>query len=442
MRVFRRSRGRAASRQPGAEENLIQDSHVADSDVEILTTILATDYSSNESSQQATTAIVGIVIAYLGASLFVLDKNEDLSVGLVLLLPLPVILLQMLQMTWAVAVIRRAKSAELVEAELMKRTALAARYESGEIGSVATTSVTDISHPRAKGAMKAVGLTGQLPYYGFYALTLAFTCFAFSQAAGGVDVNLLVTSDRLTLASFGVLYFALFMIFAIAASVGFGIARPRNLVFAGIDRFALVVQIGAALVALVGLFLQFVQTADPTPMFEYFTIWSALGVVVFVPSSMLLDSLGLEVLALTAVIGSTISGLVYLIAIQPVNGLGGDVLIQAANIILHHILLVLCASCLVFSHLVFPRISGLVPRSRRAAAVLVTLAFPILYAVVVLVVELITGLAGVYQFLRVGTLSANWAYLGLFLVVWCGLPYLGVLLRYLWHRVVPTSSPS
>lgn len=393
------------------------------SDVEILTTVLATDYSSNESSQMATTTIVGIVLAYLGASLFVLNRNDDLPILLVLLLPLPVILLQMLQMTWAVAVIRRAKSAELIEAELMRRTAMASEYSSGTIGSLATTAVTDISHPKARGAMKAVGLTGQLPYYGFYVLTLAFTCFAFVQAATGQHSNMMATADRLTIACFAVLYVILFLIFAIAASVGFGIAPPAELStpLGGLRPRGLKAQFAVVFVALAGLFLQFVQTEDSTPMFEYFTICSVAAIVIFVPLSMLLNVIALDWLALTGMVGAVVSGIVYIAAIQPVNGLGSDWMMIAANLALHWALPVPAVYCLIFSRRL---LSGVSRRARLA-----TLAYPVLYAAIVLTVEWWTGFAGVYQFLRLGNLADYWPYLVGFAVLWCAVASLDMVDR-------------
>jgi len=84
-----------------------------------------------------------------------------------------------------------------------------------------------------------------------------------------------------------------------------------------------------------GIALQLIQKEDPTPTFRYFTIWCAAALCVFASGILAGVPRLNRCVGVSSSAGVVFSGLVYLAAIAPVNGLGSRVLTIAANLVLH-----------------------------------------------------------------------------------------------------------
>lgn len=151
------------------------------SSTEVLAALVALDESSNESTQQASTAIIGFVISYLAVMVFVVSGDAPkIPLLPLLLIPAPVLLLEMVQMVWAAAVVKRAHSAELMEEIIFRRLLvdepdLVEHYRLGRLGTQATAKLTDISHIGEFGwGSRILPVIGMLPYVAFYGLTTGF----------------------------------------------------------------------------------------------------------------------------------------------------------------------------------------------------------------------------------------------------------------------------
>lgn len=148
----------------------------------------------------------------------------------------------------------------------------------------------------------------------------------------------------------------------------------------------------------IGIALQGLQHEDPTPMYRYFTIWSA-AVLCLYGSGLLARFRVVDSYVRTAgSAGAVFSALVYLLVIAPVNGFGHEGLTIAANVVLHVMVPI--------------AVLGLYTRHRQWSSpprmIAASLAFPAGYLAWALLVSTILGTAPVYLFLdadRVGALS-------------------------------------
>lgn len=201
---------------------LCKDPEPGGEQTEALAALLASWTYGNEATLQATTNIIAIVLAYLSVALFVVsDSTRQLPLGVLLSIPAPILLPQTLQMIWAAGAVARARSAELIEQALVKKTDASMKdlYSSGVIGSKTTTRLTDIRHAGGFSAFAA-----QAPYVGFYCLTVAFTLYVPYRAyvsQAGTPVGLIAC------VAMSMVYGAYIVLFALAALQSFGTATRR-----------------------------------------------------------------------------------------------------------------------------------------------------------------------------------------------------------------------
>lgn len=330
-RACRRARRRTAI-------NAAQTQPPPSDDVEALAALLASDQGGNEATLQATINIIAIVLAYLSVAFFVIsDETKAIPIGVLLVLPAPVLLLQTLQMTWAAGVVGRASSAERIEKALvdsLSDTDLKERHRSGLLGARTTTRLTDIRLTGPAGAFAA-----NAPYVGFYLLSAAFTIYALARAFGVAGTS---ATLRL-LCVFGTgFYMAYLSAFAVAALRSFSIASssdgtPMSLRLGW--KGSRILGTAATFVAAIAVSLQVLQTEDPTSPWAYFTVWSAITT----GTGWLLLDLGAgsrvaRVVAAAGSIGCLLSAIVYWLVLYPLNGIGIQPLTVAANLTLHLLL--------------------------------------------------------------------------------------------------------
>ncbi|WP_434056484.1 Pr6Pr family membrane protein [Georgenia wangjunii] len=154
-----------------------------------------------------------------------------------------------------------------------------------------------------------------------------------------------------------------------------------------------------------GIVLQIIQGEDPTPTYEYFTIWSAAALVLY--GSNLLSRLPAaeSYVRNAASAGALLSAVVYLAAIAPVNGMGSEPTTVAANAVLHLVVPVVVILLYASKYdLQFP------PR-----AIVTTLTFPAAYLGWAILTSAVGGAPPVYVFLdvrHVGVLGVLGATLG------------------------------
>jgi len=167
----------------------------------------------------------------------------------------------------------------------------------------------------------------------------------------------------------------------------------------------IVVSIGCA-----GLIFQFLQVEDHTPMFLYFTVWSAILTTVAWPFVDASNSRVLRIAAQAGALGNLLSGIVYWAVLFPPNGAGRYALTILANVTLHAVLPV---AVLIRLH-ARPR-----PQSLGAGAELATTVYPLLYLVTTVVLDSVFGIPSPYGFLRLHTDANVWLNSVGLLIVWC-----------------------
>jgi hypothetical protein len=159
-----------------------------------------------------------------------------------------------------------------------------------------------------------------------------------------------------------------------------------------------------------GLIFQFMQVEDHTPMFLYFTVWSAILTTVVWPFVDTTNSKLLRIAAQAGVVGNLMSGIVYWAVLFPPNGPGKYLLTILANVTLHAVLPV---AVLVRLH-ANPR-----PETLRAREEFATIIHPLLYLVTSVVLDSAFGIPSPYGFLRLHTDANVWLNSMALLLVWC-----------------------
>lgn len=137
--------------------------------------LLASDNAGTAVVLQVTTSLVIASATYLSASFALAFGNDDLSTVVALVLPIPVLGLQSLQMVLGASAVWRAKSAAMMEARLAQAANI--RPEAHRwIGSSLSSSVTDPTYvKRSKKARSVRVMAAVMPYYLFYAVGVAYT---------------------------------------------------------------------------------------------------------------------------------------------------------------------------------------------------------------------------------------------------------------------------
>ncbi|TDO92700.1 hypothetical protein [Enemella evansiae] len=150
---------------------------------EALAALLSAEDTGIQNAGQTSMALIGIIAAYLPVSLFAVYQGYGREV--LAYLPLPVVLLMFFQMVQMAAMARRARSAAIVEAELVEIAGLGAPYARGLLGTPARSPIVNpyaIITQRGDRWISRYVAAG-LPFFGLYAIGVACTWFLGSEAA-------------------------------------------------------------------------------------------------------------------------------------------------------------------------------------------------------------------------------------------------------------------
>lgn len=162
------------------------DKAVAADQVPALAALLTSDNAGTAVVLQVTTNLVIASATYLTAS-FALVLGRDVPAVVLLLLPIPVLGLQMMQMVLGASAVWRSRSAEVIEGRLLD--VIGANPEMRErLGSALSSRVTDPNYIAQSGKWRRVRMTtALLPYNIFYFAGLSYTVFMVIQGVHEMD---------------------------------------------------------------------------------------------------------------------------------------------------------------------------------------------------------------------------------------------------------------
>lgn len=169
-----------------------------------------------------------------------------------------------------------------------------------------------------------------------------------------------------------------------------------------------------SITAAVGVLLQALQPDDPTPILYYFTVWSALGVMVTMAIAGCSQPRTPRFFARAFAIGTVASAFIYLAVLAPMNGWGQSWLTVTANVVLHVILPLV----VIVWNLLLPE--------RRPPIMLdmLTIILPIVYFVLTVLAQAVGEFRSPYGFLRPDSDVSAPAVVSGFALLWLVLVFL------------------
>jgi len=204
--------------------------------VPALAALLTSDNAGTAVVLQVTTNLVIASATYLTAT-FALVLSRDVPPGVLLLLPVPVLGLQMMQMVLGASAVWRARSAELIEERLLGLIGAEAETRR-RLGSALSSRITDPRYiAQSRDWRRVRMITAVLPYNLFYGAGILYTAFVVIRGILEVDG----TWPRLVVAAISsVAYLALWFILLQSARINFsedwdavlppqdGVAQPER----------------------------------------------------------------------------------------------------------------------------------------------------------------------------------------------------------------------
>ncbi len=345
-----------------------------ESRTEALAALLAAEDAGVQNDGQISMALVGIIAAYMPVSLFAVYQGYGQNV--LAWLPFPVVLLMFFQMLQTAVTTRRARSAEILERELVGEAGLVGEYEQGRIGAPSRSLLTNPYAIAAEKGDRWVSrlIASVLPLAGLYLTGIAFTCYLCFEASAQ-NPAYPERSWAVVVPVLGLL--ALWAVFADTAMSYFA------------PRYRINVWIITA--GLFGVWLQAYQPEDPTPPWVYFSVHSAALVTI----AAILRPFGLRiqpVLARAGLAGILMVTLAFWLVIFPEQGWGLHESAVWANLFMHVVAPIMTLAAAWLERRTTPRLSW--------RGILGTLLFPILYLTLVLVMHRLVGSPIPYWFLN------------------------------------------
>lgn len=379
----------------GETEHPAADAEPERERTEALAALLSAEDTGIQNAGQTSMALIGIIAAYLPVSLFAVYQGYGREV--LAYLPLPVVLLMFFQMVQMAAMARRARSAAIVEAELVEIAGLHSPYTRGLLGTPARAPIVNpyaIITQRGDRWISRYVAAG-LPFFGLYAIGVAYTWFLSSEAA---RLNPDYPNRTWTVVLPILLSLVLWSIFADSAMSYF---TPRYRI-----------NIWVPMAGLAGIWLQAHQPTDPTPAWLYFSVYSA-ALITITALTRPFRWPGSTVLARAGVAGIIVSSLGFWLLVFPRDGFGHDEAQVWANLSMHLV------APIVTLLAIWYRRTPMTPLSWRQTGL--TLAFPLGYGLFLLIARALWGTPIPYAFLNPdrSSVASTVATVVLTLVVFC-----------------------
>ncbi|HLT59868.1 MAG TPA: hypothetical protein VK020_01670 [Microlunatus sp.] len=326
----------------------------AEERIEALSALLQTEDAGIQNASQVSMALVGIVIAYLPVSVFAVYQ-ADFPTGLIGFLPWPVVFLMLYQTVMLAGTSRRARSARLIEDELIRIAGMRPLAERGLVGARARNPITNLYTIVQERGDRWVSryVAALLPFLGLYGLGVIYTFFMCLEASR-------LNPDYPT--RFWVVIVPILgsvLLWSLFADSAMSYFTPRYKI-----------NIWVPVAALVGIWLQAQQPDLRTPVLLLFSVLSAL-LVTLASFARPLQPPGYQVILRSGVAGIVLSSLFYWSVVVPTQGLRTDEDTFWANVSMHLITPVVMIAGLVVGP------ARLRPLSLRQ--VLAMMIFPIAY---------------------------------------------------------------
>jgi len=346
-----------------------------------LAALLAAEDAGIQNDGQTSLALVGIIAAYMPVSLFAVYQGYGANV--LAWLPYPVVLLMFFQMLQTAATTRRARSAEIVERELIAEAGLLGAYEQGIVGSPARSLITNpYAIVKQKGnRWVSRYIASVLPSIGLYGIGVAYTWYLCLEASH-LNADYPARSWTVITPVLGLL--ALWAVFADTAMSYFA---PRYRI-----------NVWIIVAGLFGIWLQAAQPEDPTPAWVYFSVHSAALITV----AAILRPFRLRfqpVIARAGLAGILLVTLLFWAVIFPEQGWGEHESAVWANLFMHVVAPIMTLVATWLERRETPRLSW--------RGILATWVFPVFYLVLVLTMNRLIGSPIPYWFL-----NPEWGSLG------------------------------
>lgn len=289
-----------------------------DARTEALSALLQTEDAGIQNASQVSMALVGIVIAYLPVSVFAVYQDE-FPTGLIGYLPWPVVFLMLYQTVMIAGTSRRARSARLLEDELIKIAGMTESSRRGLVGARARNPITNLYTIVQERGDRWISryIAALLPFLGLYALGIVYTFFMCLEAAR-------LNPDYP--ARFWVVIIPVLgsvLLWSVFADSSMSYFTPRYKI-----------NIWVPVAALTGIWLQAQQSDLATPVPLLFSVLSAVLVTV-ATFARPLQPPGYQVILRSGVAGIVLSALAYWLVMVPTQGLRTDEPTMWANISMH-----------------------------------------------------------------------------------------------------------
>lgn len=340
---------------------------------EALAALLSAEDTGIQNAGQISLALIGIIAAYLPVSLFAIYQGYGREI--LAYLPIPVVLLMFFHMVQTAATARRARSAGIVEGELIQLAGLQHWYGRGLVG---TPARNPIMNPYA--IVKDRGdrwisryVAAVLPAVGLYGVGIAYTWFLCSEAA---RLNPEYPDRFWTFVIPVVLIVVLWSVFVDSAMSYF---MPRYKI-----------NIWVPIAGLTGIVLQANFPTLTTAPYMYFSLHSA-ALLTLAALTRPARWRWHDVVARAGLAGIIVATIGFWVMIFPRSGFGPAEDIIWANVSMHVVLPVVALLA------VLARRSPLHPMPWRHVAWVIL--FPVLYALFVLVAHLGFDVPVPYSFL-------------------------------------------
>ncbi|OYO22122.1 hypothetical protein CGZ93_09505 [Enemella dayhoffiae] len=284
---------------------------------EALAALLSAEDTGIQNAGQTSMALIGVIAAYLPVSLFAVYQGYGKEI--LAYLPLPVVLLMFFQMVQTAATSRRARSAAIVERELVLVAGLDQPYAEGRLGTPARNPIVNPYAIIAQRGDRWISryVAAVLPFLGLYAIGIAYTWFLCSEA-GRLNPDYPTRTWAVIVPV--LLNLVLWSVFADSAMSYF---TPRYKI-----------NIWVPMAGLAGIWLQSRQPDDPTPAWLYFSVLSA-AMITFAALTRPTKWRGHDVIARAGVAGIIVSALGFWVAVFPVAGFGEHESSVWANVSMH-----------------------------------------------------------------------------------------------------------
>lgn len=340
---------------------------------EALAALLSAEDTGIQNAGQISLALIGIIAAYLPVSLFAVYQGYGKEI--LAYLPLPVVLLMFFHMVQTAAMARRARSAGIVERELITIAGLDAEYARGWLGTPARNPIVNpYAIIIAKGdRWISRYIAAVLPVTGLYATGIAYTWFLCSEAAR-------LTPDYPTRAWAVMLPILInLVLWSVFLDSAMSYFTPRYKI-----------NIWVPIAGLTGIWMQANFPMLNTEPYMYFSLHSA-ALLTLAAVLRPWRWPWRHVVARAGLAGILVSTIGFWVMIFPNDRFRSPEEMVLANVSMHLVLPIIVLLAIWYRH------SPLVPLSwPRVAGVL---AFPVLYGLFVLVMNVAFGVPVPYSFL-------------------------------------------